>query len=93
MAIQEIRTQLVKVFNELGQLQQTNKFFFTCMSEGLMPKGFQMNFNLANYVNDKELVTSMQALMEDSNSRLFDLIYVKNREKEEEIVSSHPEEA
>ena len=53
MAIQETRAKLFKSFNELGKQQQINKFLFSCISEGLMPKGLRFNFNLAKFVNSQ----------------------------------------
>ena len=56
------------------------------MSEGLLPKGLQISFNLANFVNDQNLVREIQGVIDDSNSRLLDLIFEKSQEKEHEIL-------
>ena len=52
-----------------------------------MPSGLRVNFQLAKYVNDENLVSSIESLLEDKNSRLLDLIYQKNAEMEGEIQS------
>ena len=62
--IQEIRTQLIQLFYQLGTVQQRNKFMYSCMSEGLLPKGFQIFFNLANFVNNQNLVKEIQGVIE-----------------------------
>ena len=67
--IQEIRAQLISKFKQLGEVQQRNKFMYSCMSEGLLPKGFQISFNLASFVNDQNLVNSIQGIIDHSNSR------------------------
>ena len=78
--IQEIRTQLLQNFKQLAHLKQQNKFMYSCMSEGLLPKGLQISFNLANFVNDQNLVREIQGVIDDSNSRLLDLIFEKSQE-------------
>ena len=57
------------------------------MSEGLLPKGFQISFNLANFVNNQNLVKEIQGVIDDSNSRLFDLVYEKSQEEEHDILN------
>ena len=57
------------------------------MSEGLLPRGLQISFNLANYVNNQNLVKQIQGVIDDSNSRLFDLVYEKSQEEEDEILN------
>ena len=80
--ILEIKTQLTQFFKQLGTIQQRNKFLFSCMSEGLLPRGLQISFNLAKYVNNQNLVNQIQGVIDDSNSRLFDLVYEKSQEEE-----------
>ena len=78
MAIQEIEDQIHKSFQTLGKIQQNSKFLFSCISEGLIPSGLMINFNLARYVNDETFVTNIQDFMNDANSRLLDLVYERN---------------
>ena len=66
MQIQEIRALMYECFNELGRIQQNNKFMYSCMSEGVIPKGLRVQFQLAKYVNDVQFVSSLQKLLEDS---------------------------
>ena len=76
---------MFECFNELGRVQQ--KFLFSCMSEGVIPKGLRINFQLAKFVNDENFVSSLQNLLEDSNSRILEMLYEKISSKEEEIIS------
>ena len=58
--VQEIRAQMLRYFGELGSLQQNNRFLRSCISEGMIPKGLRVNFNLAKFVNDENLVNNLQ---------------------------------
>ena len=75
-----------KEFRKLGYLEQNIRFLFSCISEGVIPQGLQFNFTLAKFVNDREIISKIQNIMDDSNSRLLDLIYVRNINDEEEIL-------
>ena len=85
--IQAMRAQMLRCFRELGSLQQNNRFLRSCISEGMIPKGLRVNFNLAKFVNDENLVNNLQDIIDDANSRLLDLVYDKNIDKEEEILN------
>ena len=41
----------------------------------MIPKGLRVNFNLAKFVNDENLVNNLQDIIDDANSRLLDLVY------------------
>ena len=47
----------------------------------------QFKFSLAKFINDREFISKVQKLMDDSNSRLLELLYERNTSKEEEIVN------
>ena len=87
MTVQEMRGQIRKLLKQLGKLKQNSKFLFSCISEGVIPKGLKLGFNLANYVNNRDLVENIQKIMNDSNSRILDALYQQNIIKEEEIVN------
>ena len=53
----------------------------------MIPKGLRVNFNLAKFVNDENLINNLQDIIDDANSRLLDLVYDKNIDKEEEILN------
>ena len=76
--IQAMRAQMLRCFRELGSLQQNNRFLRSCISEGMIPKGLRVNFNLAKFVNDENLINNLQDIIDDANSRLLDLVYDKN---------------
>ena len=87
MAIQGLKTQMFRCFNDLEYTRQNNHFLHSCISEGLIPKGLKVTFNLAAHINNQHFVGVLQEIMNHSNSRLLDLIYKQNISKEEEIVS------
>ena len=74
MAIQGLKAELKKQFQKLGYQEQNSRFLFSCISEGVIPQGLQFNFSLAKFVNDREIISKIQQIMDDSNSRLLDLI-------------------
>ena len=76
--MQEIRAQMLGRFRELGGLQQNNRFLRSCISEGMIPNGLRVNFNLAKFVNDENLIKNLQDIIDDANSRLLDLVFDKN---------------
>ena len=78
MAIQEIRNQIQNSFQLLAKIEQNNKFLNSCISEGLIPKGLTINFQLAKYVNDEDLVNNIKDIIEEANSRVIYLIFEKN---------------
>ena len=82
----DTRAKLLKKSKDLGIIQQNIRFLYSCMSEGLVPKGLQFNFTLAKFVNNQNLVSGVQRILDESNSRLLDLIYKTNMESEEVIV-------
>ena len=85
--VQAIRAQMLRCFGELGGLQQNNRFLRSCISEGLIPKGIRVNFNLAKFVNDENLIHSLQDIIDEANSRVLDLVYDKNIDEEEKLLN------
>ena len=67
-------------FREMLDEKQTVKYFFSCVSEGLIPCGLRKPFNLAKDVNDIEFVQSVQNECDIQSSRLLDL-FLKQRQK------------
>ena len=72
----------------VGLIRQKLKFFESCLSEGLIPKGLRGTFNLALDVNDEEFVNKAQKIMDDKASRLMDLAYEQIFKKEESFSPS-----
>ena len=72
----------------MGLIRQKLKFFESCLSEGLIPKGLRGTFNLALDVNDEEFVNKAQKIMDDKASRLMDLAYEQIFKKEEAFFHS-----
>ena len=85
MAIQEIEDQLRRSFESLGKLEENNRFLFSCISEGMIPSGLKLNFNLAKYVNDETFVRNIENIIDNANSRLLDLVYERNMYEENSI--------
>ena len=85
MAIQEIEDQLHQSFKSLGKLKENNQFLFSCISEGMIPSGLKLNFNLAKYVNDETFVNNIKAVIDNANSRLLDLVFERNVNEENSI--------
>ena len=50
MAVQEIRQNLFNCYMDLGLNQQKVKFFKSCISEGLIPKGLKGKFKYFVYL-------------------------------------------
>jgi hypothetical protein len=75
MAMQDIKQELSRKFKDLKLQKENEKFFKSCISEGLIPRGFQGNFNLAMDVNDENFVNETQKLLNEKASRLLDLVY------------------
>jgi hypothetical protein len=71
---------------DLGLNQQKVKFFKSCISEALIPKGLKGKFNLAMDVNDRVFVVKTQSLINETSSRLLDLIFDQTCEKENETL-------
>ena len=77
-----LEDQLHQSFKSLGKLKENNQFLFSCISEGIIPNGFKLNFNLAKYVNDENFVSNIQDIIDSANSRLLDLVFERNMYEE-----------
>ena len=58
-----------KAFVKMMEEKETQRFFTSCISEGLMPKGLQDKFNLARNVNDKHFVQTLQNDLNSNSSK------------------------
>ena len=70
-------------------------FLFQCLSEGLITKGLRAKFNLADCVNDEDLVNKIQDELNIRSSRITDELhdhYVKQIPKIEEALENVKEE-
>ena len=54
-----------------------------------MPKGLNVNFNLAIDVNDQELVTKIERILDDQGSRILDTLYIKSQSLEIFLEEQH----
>ena len=64
------------------------KFFNSCVSEGLIPKGIKSKFTLARDVNDEKIVKKIQDIVDDQGSKILDSFLMsagENLKKFEEI--------
>ena len=86
MAMQRTRQDFGKNSLELGLIQQKVRFFESCVSEGLMPKGLRGTFNLAMDVNDEEFVKNIQNVMDEKSSRILVLAFLQTCKIENELL-------
>ena len=91
MAMQKMKEDLCGNYLDLGLIQQKLKFFESCVSEGLIPKGFRGSFNLAMDVNDEEFVNEAQNIMDERCSRLLDLAYQQTCKTENNLLEINHE--
>merc|ERR1712218_351825 len=79
---ESIKYYLAKNYQKINLQIHTTKFFKSCISEGFLPKGLNVNFNLAIDVNDQELVTKIERILDDQGSRILDTLYIKSQSLE-----------
>ena len=72
------------------QMQKSN-FLKSCISEGLLPKGVKMKFNLAMNVNDEELVAEIENSLDLASSRLLDSLYIDSQRLERQLELEYEE--
>ena len=59
---ESIKYHVAKKYQKIRLQTYTTNFFKSCISEGFLPKGLNVNFNLAMDVNDQELVTKIEQI-------------------------------
>ena len=76
---------LESVYNNLQRFKSNSFFFNYCQKLGCLPKGIQLNFNLALGVNEPALVTEIEFILEKASSNILDCLNKYCEEKEEEM--------
>ena len=79
---QLMQSKLQSEVIKLGKLQQNSKFLFSCISEGLIPKGLRIKLNLAKDVNNEEFCNEINDVVDEASSKILDIIYAKQIEIE-----------
>ena len=72
MTESELIKRVSRKFKELRKEQERNKFFRSCISEGLICKGLRCNVNMACDVNDEVFVGEMKKVQDSNSSRVLD---------------------
>ena len=79
MMCQATRDRASKAFLSSRLQLERVKFLKMCVSEGLIPFGLRLKFNLAADVNDLEFVSNIQNNLSRQSSRLLDDFYVQSQ--------------
>ena len=56
------------------RLSQLSDFFYNCISSGVIPKGLQLDFNLANFHYNRDLQLSILDVLNIASSRILELL-------------------
>ena len=73
--------QLSKAHLQFNLEKENLKFFKSCISQGLIPKGLRSSFNCARDVNDGQFIQEVQAILNNESSRKLDLILKQSLNK------------
>ena len=71
----EVLSKVRKLHFKLNIMQIKSRFLNSCISEGLIPKGFRVKFNLAFHTKNESLPNSIKKLLNEKSSRILDLVY------------------
>ena len=77
----QIRKNLSRDYLNLRIEQENNRFYRSCISEGLLFNGIRRHFNLARDVNDDGFVQKIQTNLNEESSRLLDTFYLQSNTK------------
>ena len=89
MTLQEIKDK-VSILYTNRQLQASSvQFFRSCISQGLIPLGIRVHFNLAMDVNTEDFVQQIKRSCDKSASRKLDLIYAQAQKKLEKLEAEY----
>ena len=59
-------------------MQAKVRFLKSCVSEGLIPKGLRVHFNLAFNSQNDDLPKNIKSLMNENSSRILDQVYIQS---------------
>ena len=68
-------------FKALRKEQERNKFFKSCISEGLICNGLRSNMHIAYDVNDEAFVKEIKKVQDLQSSRILDSFYQHSNHK------------
>ena len=79
-------TILRNTYKELGDIRNKLRFFELCQKSGIIPSGLSLCFNLALGVNDSDLITKIEKILDIASSDIMDTLihYCAGREVEVE---------
>ena len=78
-----------KLHFKLSSMQIKSKFLNSCISEGLIPNGFRLRFNLAFNTKNINLSKNIENLLNENSSRTLDLVYSQCVEEVYELESAY----
>ena len=70
-----ITSRAKKLHFKLSSMQAKVKFLKSCVSEGLIPKGLRVHFNLAFNSQNDDLPKHIKSLVNENSSRILDQVY------------------
>ena len=82
MDIERTKYFAAKMYLKNRIQMQTTNFLKSRISEGFLPKGLGVNFSLAMDVNDQELVTKIEQILDFQGSRILDALFIKSQSLE-----------
>ena len=76
---------LENLYDKLQRLKNKKFFLANCRESGLLPRGLQLNFNLAFGVNEYSLVNEIENILEKASSSILDSLITSCEEKEKVV--------
>ena len=80
-----------KKYLKIRLQMQTTNFLKSCITEGFLPKGLNVAFSLAMDVNDQELVTQIEQILDFQGSRILDTLFIKSQSLERHMERQYEE--
>ena len=77
------------VYDRLQRLKNKRFFFNDCRKLGVLPKGVQLCFQLSLGVNEPDLVTEIEIILERASSKIVDCLDKYCEEREEEMENEY----
>ena len=80
----DLKLAIRKVSSKFWVMQRNRsdfKFFNSCVSESLVPKGLRRSFNLARDVNENELIEELQEIVDTQSSKILNSMLKSSENK------------
>ena len=91
MEIEHTKYFVAKKYLKIRLQMQTTNFLKSCITEGFLPKGLNVAFSLAMDVNDPELVTQIEQILDFQGSRILDTLFIKSQSLERTLERQYEE--